>query len=88
TSKKANIVIRPVSGDAVDNILYALYELYKGYGSRLNSKGYKVLNKVALIQGYSVSISLAKNVLEAMKIQGYSAENIAYGMGGALLQGN
>ncbi|ABK90311.1 nicotinate phosphoribosyltransferase [Francisella tularensis subsp. novicida] len=88
TAKKANLVIRPDSGDAVDNILYALYELDKGYGSSLNSKGYKVLNKVALIQGDSVSISLAKKVLEAMKIQGYSAENIAFGMGGALLQGN
>ncbi|MDE5000748.1 nicotinate phosphoribosyltransferase, partial [Francisella tularensis subsp. holarctica] len=72
TAKKANLVIRPDYGDAVDNILYALYELDKGYGSILNSKGYKVLNNVALIQGYSVCIRLAKKVLEAMKIQGYS----------------
>ena len=77
TVKKANLVIRPDSGDAVDNILYALRELDKGYGSRLNSKEYKVLNRVALIQGDGVSISLAKKVLAAMKAKGYSAENIA-----------
>lgn len=87
-AKKANLVIRPDSGDAVDNIIYALKELEKAYGSITNSKGYKVLEKVALIQGDGVSISLAKKILNAMKENGFSAENIAFGMGGALLQGN
>ncbi|GAB4221817.1 MAG: nicotinate phosphoribosyltransferase [Francisella sp.] len=87
-SKKANLVIRPDSGDAVDNILYALHELDKGYGSTVNSKGYKVLNNVALIQGDGVNINLIEEILEAMKEKGFSAENIAFGMGGALLQGN
>ncbi len=87
-SKKANLVIRPDSGDAVENIMYALAELEKGYGATTNSKGYKVLNNVALIQGDGVNISLIKNVLDAMKQKKYSAENIAFGMGGALLQGN
>lgn len=87
-AKKSNLVIRHDSGDVVDNILYALCELDKGYGSRLNSKGYKVLNRVAFIQSDSVSISLVKKVLTAMKAKGYSAENMSFGMGGALLQGN
>lgn len=87
-AKKANLVIRPDSGDAIDNILYALSELEKAYGSSVNAKGYKVLERVALIQGDGVSLSLAKSILSAMKKNGFSAENIAFGMGGALLQGN
>jgi nicotinamide phosphoribosyltransferase len=87
-AKKANLVIRPDSGDAIENILYALKELDKGYGSKINSKGYKVLDRVALIQGDGVSITLIRKILSQMKEAGYSAENIAFGMGGALLQGN
>ncbi|APC96991.1 nicotinate phosphoribosyltransferase [Francisella frigiditurris] len=87
-SQKANLVIRPDSGDAIDNITYALVELEKSYGVKINSKGYKVLNKVALIQGDGVNLTLVKKILEAMKKIKFSAENIAFGMGGALLQGN
>ncbi|QIV94116.1 nicotinate phosphoribosyltransferase [Allofrancisella frigidaquae] len=87
-AQKANLVIRPDSGDAVKNIIYALEELEKGYGSTVNSKGYKVINKVSLIQGDGVNIQLIDRVLSLMKEKGYSAENIAFGMGGALLQGN
>ncbi|MGQ4001561.1 nicotinate phosphoribosyltransferase [Francisellaceae bacterium CB300] len=87
-AKKANLVIRPDSGDAIENILYALDELAKGYGFTTNSKGYKVLDKVSLIQGDGVNIKLVKEILQVMKDKGYSAENIAFGMGGALLQGN
>jgi nicotinamide phosphoribosyltransferase len=87
-AKKANLVIRPDSGDAIDNIMYALVELEKGYGCTVNSKGYKVLNKVGLIQGDGVNIELIKSILNVMKEAGFSAENIAFGMGGALLQGN
>lgn len=61
------MVIRPDSGDAIDNILYALSELEKAYGSSVNAKGYKILERVALIQGDGVSLSLAKSILSAMK---------------------
>ena len=87
-AKKANLVIRPDSGDAVENIIYALDELAKGYGFTTNSKGYKVLDKIALLQGDGVNIESIKEILQAMKDKRYSAENIAFGMGGALLQGN
>ncbi|MDE4994832.1 nicotinate phosphoribosyltransferase, partial [Francisella tularensis subsp. holarctica] len=51
TAKNAILVIRPVSGVAVDNILYALCELDIGYGRRLNSRGYKVVYGGALFLG-------------------------------------
>ena len=87
-ARKANLVIRPDSGNAVENILYALEELAIGYGFTTNAKGFKVLDKVALIQGDGVSIKSIKEILQAVKDKGFSAENIAFGMGGALLQGN
>ncbi|MFV0246380.1 MAG: nicotinate phosphoribosyltransferase [Mycoplasmatales bacterium] len=82
------LVIRPDSGDAKQNILYALKELEKVFGYKTNSKGYKELNNVALIQGDGVNQTLIYDILEMMKNNKFSANNIAFGMGGALLQGN
>lgn len=84
------LVIRPDSGDALTNVMYALRTLSapETYGYTLNSKGYKVLNNVAIIQGDGVNSDLIYDILSAMKQEGFSAQNIAFGMGGALLQGN
>ncbi len=84
------LVIRPDSGDALSNIMYALRRLSSddAFGYTINKKGYKILNNVALIQGDGVSEDLIYDILSAMVDEGYSAQNIAFGMGGALLQGN
>lgn len=84
------LVIRPDSGDALTNVMYALRKLSSedGFGYTLNSKGYKVLNNVAIIQGDGVSADLIYDILSSMELEGFSAQNIAFGMGGALLQGN
>lgn len=84
------LVIRPDSGDALTNIMYALRKLSHedAFGYTINSKGYKVLNNVALIQGDGVNGNQIYDILSAMKSEGFSAQNIAFGMGGALLQGN
>ncbi len=84
----STIVIRPDSGDAKSNILLALKKLEGYFGTTKNSKGYKVLNNVALIQGDGVDTNLIYDILTMMDDHGYSADNIAFGMGGALLQGN
>ncbi len=84
----ANLVIRPDSGDALENIAFALENLSEKFGYQLNTKGYKVLNNVALIQGDGVCEQKIEQILTMMMEMGYSAENIAFGMGGALLQGN
>jgi nicotinamide phosphoribosyltransferase len=39
-----------------------------------------------VIQGDGVSISSMKKIIAAVKNAGYSVENVAYGMGGGLLQ--
>lgn len=84
------LVIRPDSGDALTNVMYALRTLSspEAYGFTVNSKGYKVVNNVAIIQGDGVSSDLIYDILSAMEQEGFSAQNIAFGMGGALLQGN
>lgn len=84
----ANLVIRPDSGDAKENILFALKTLSEAFGYNVNEKGYKVLKNVALIQGDGVCIKAIEEILQMMCEHGYAAENIAFGMGGALLQGN
>ncbi len=86
--KGTNLVVRPDSGDALVNVLTALKEFEKTFGYTVNSKGYKVLNNVALIQGDGVNEGLIYDILNAMEEAGFSAQNIAFGMGAALLQGN
>lgn len=82
----ATVVIRPDSGDPTSTVLHTLKGLESGYGSTLNSKGYKVLNYVRVIQGDGVDERSIDQILSAMRLNGFSATNIAFGMGGALLQ--
>jgi len=57
------------------------------FGFVVNSKGYKVLNpKVRIIQGDGVNYWTIQDVLTTMSRAGWSADNISFGMGGALLQ--
>ncbi|VWL85134.1 nicotinate phosphoribosyltransferase [Oceanivirga miroungae] len=82
------LVIRPDSGDAITNILFALEKLENAFGVTINKKGYKVLNHVRIIQGDSVYENTVWDILKSITDMGYSAENISLGSGGALLQGN
>ena len=83
----ATLVIRPDSGDPVVVVSTIIKDLYRLFGGSINSKGYKVLNdSIRVIQGDGVDIEAIADILEALKADGYSAENIAFGMGGGLLQ--
>lgn len=85
---KATIVIRPDSGNPVAVIHELLDILDRRFGSTINAKGYRVLNKVRLIQGDGIDKNDVSNILGNMLIHGYSATNVAFGMGGGLLQKN
>ena len=80
------MVLRPDSGEPVDVVLQALRAADKIFGSDLNGKGYKVLRGVGVIQGDGISYSKIGEILNAAMDEGYSAENITFGMGGGLLQ--
>jgi len=61
--------------------------LYESFGGTTNAKGYIVLDSsVRVIQGDGVDAVAIEQILQALKEEGFSAENIAFGMGGALLQ--
>ncbi|UNY46988.1 nicotinamide phosphoribosyl transferase [Cronobacter phage LPCS28] len=81
-------VARPDSGNMVDNIMFALNEFGKRFGYTVNSKGYKVLHpSVRIIQGDEIhSHKDIRRVLSWMEANKWSAENVAFGMGGGLLQ--
>lgn len=82
----ATVVIRPDSGHPPDVVLKCLQILDQYYGSVVNDKGFKVLNHVRVIQGDGIDHSMINAILAVMHMAGYSADNVAFGQGGALLQ--
>lgn len=80
------VVVRPDSGHPPTVVLQCLRLLDSKFGSTVNSKGYKVLNNVRVIQGDGVNSESINTILNVATQAGYSATNIAFGMGGALLQ--
>ena len=57
------------------------------FGYTVNAKGYKVLNPhVRIIQSDGVDFEMLDRILYAMQKAGFSADNIAFGSGGGLLQ--
>jgi nicotinamide phosphoribosyltransferase len=82
----ATVVIRPDSGNPVEVNLKCAQILDSHFGSTVNSKGYKILNHVRLIQGDGVNYETIDRVLHVLEANGYSADNIAFGQGGGLLQ--
>lgn len=81
------LVVRPDSGDPVKVSLEVIRELEKFFGSTVNDKGFKVLNTVRVIYGDGINDLSVESILRTLEINRYSADNIAFGMGGALLQG-
>lgn len=82
----ATVVIRPDSGDPVEVNRRLVEILGEKFGYTVNKKGFKVLNHVRLIQGDGVNELTIRSILGAFMAMGWSADNIAFGQGGALLQ--
>ena len=82
----ATLVIRPDSGDPASVVLRVTSLLDQAFGSVVNDKGYKVLNNVRVIQGDGIVTETIEEILAVLKDAGYSADNIAFGQGGGLLQ--
>jgi nicotinamide phosphoribosyltransferase len=85
--RAGTLVVRPDSGKPREVVLKVLEILGAKFGSETNAKGYRVLNpKVRVIQGDGVNYRTIQDTLTAMNRAGWSADNITFGMGGALLQ--
>ena len=83
----ARLVLRPDSGYPPAMALTVIEELAGGYGTTLNEKGLKVLNdKVRVIYGDGINEESINDILQTLFDAGYAANNICFGMGGALMQ--
>ncbi len=82
----ATLVVRPDSGDPVEVVSKTLHLLADKFGTDSNPKGYRVLKNVRVIQGDGVNPVSIAAILDRIVADGFSASNIAFGMGGALLQ--
>ena len=82
----ATLVVRPDSGDPATVIKKCLQILEKYFGSTKNEKGYKVLNNVRVLQGDGINHASIRSILYTITLAGYSADNVVFGQGGALLQ--
>ena len=82
----ATVVVRPDSGDPVEVVHQCIVLLDEAFGHTVNGKGFKVLNYVRVIQGDGINPNSIRAILERVTSAGYATDNVAFGMGGALLQ--
>lgn len=81
------LVVRPDSGDPVEVTLQCIKLLAEKFSTFTNQKGYKVLTPhVRLIQGDGIDGAMIEKILQNFQRNGFSADNIAFGCGGGLLQ--
>ncbi len=86
-SRDGTIAIRPDSGHPPEVVIKVLSILERRFGCYKNGQGYKVLPpQVRIIQGDGIDYEMTNEILGHMKDHMYSTDNIAFGMGGGLLQ--
>ncbi|WP_407379470.1 nicotinate phosphoribosyltransferase [Methanobrevibacter sp.] len=79
------VVFRPDSGEPVSTTIDCLNILEGGFGSHLTEKGYKVFDaNIGLLWGDGLNYQKIRDILFAMKSNGWAAQNIIFGMGGGL----
>lgn len=82
----ATVVVRPDSGYPPEVVVKCLELLGSKFGTTTNTKGFKMLNNVRIIQGDGIDIEMLETILQRMKDNGWAADNLAFGCGGGLLQ--
>ncbi|MHA7818874.1 MAG: nicotinate phosphoribosyltransferase [Erythrobacter sp.] len=86
-SRKGTLVVRPDSGDPIKTPLRTVRKLWEIFGGSTNTKGHKVLDDhVRVIQGDGMNIASIEQLVARMIQEGFAIDNIAFGMGGGLLQ--
>lgn len=81
------LVVRPDSGDPVETPVNTVIRLMELFGYTVNEKGYKVLpDHIRVIQGDGLEGKTILRILSRLDAIEISSDNIAFGMGGALLQ--
>ncbi|CAL8240011.1 nicotinamide phosphoribosyltransferase 2 isoform X2 [Gadus morhua] len=86
-SEDSCLVIRPDSGDPTETLLQVIQILEECFGSSVNSMGYKLLpSYLRIIQGDGIDLGSIEQILQKLRDEGWSSENVFFGCGSALLQ--
>jgi len=86
-NRAGTLVVRPDSGDPIETPLRTVKTLWDKFGGTTNSKGFRVLDPhVRVIQGDGMNIGSIARLVDRMIEEGFAIDNIAFGMGGGLLQ--
>jgi nicotinamide phosphoribosyltransferase len=86
-ARDGTLVVRPDSGEPPTIVVQVLDILGEAFGTSVNDQGYRLLDShVRVIQGDGIDREMLKKILEAMRASRWSADNIAFGSGGGLLQ--
>jgi nicotinamide phosphoribosyltransferase len=81
-------VVRPDSGDPTIVPIEVIEILMEKFGSTTNEKGYRTLpDCIRVIQGDGINKDSIKEILANLDKHKLTLDNLAFGMGGALLQG-
>jgi len=85
--RQGTLVVRPDSGDPIETPLRTVKTLWEKFGGTVNSKGYRVLDPhVRVIQGDGMTVDSIGTLVARMIEEGFAIDNIAFGMGGGMLQ--
>jgi len=89
-NSKCTFIIRPDSGDPVDQVMKALKAAdthgFTFITQTVGGKNFKLFKNVGVIQGDGIDYEVVSSILDAVLDAGFSAANVAFGMGGGLLQ--
>lgn len=86
-SREGCLIVRPDSGDPPSTVKKVIRTLMNAFGYVTNDKGYDTLPaQVRVIQGDGIDFDMIPRILETLKEDGLSADNLAMGSGGGLLQ--
>lgn len=86
-AREGCLVVRPDSGDYLEIVPQVLQILWEQFGGSVNEKGFKVLDPhVRVIQGDGMDPVTINQLFEKIVSEGWSADNLAVGSGGGLLQ--
>jgi nicotinamide phosphoribosyltransferase len=81
------LVVRPDSGDPMTVPIKVLDKLGELFGYTVNAKGFKVLPPyLRVIQGDGINHESINVIIANLIAAGWSLDNIAFGMGGGMLQ--
>ncbi|PIY73485.1 MAG: nicotinate phosphoribosyltransferase, partial [Rhodobacterales bacterium CG_4_10_14_0_8_um_filter_70_9] len=81
------LVVRPDSGEPTEIVPAAIEALMDAFGHATTPTGYRLLPpQVRVIQGDGIDRFSTPKVMDAMIARGLAIGNIAFGMGGGLLQ--